>query len=777
MFDKQSRVREYLHLILNIAISCLFAALEQLLCNIQSSIIWDLVFIPSGIIFSLIYITRHFRWNKGDLSPFFFWALIVKRIFLQGINQEEFVYFLFGLLNGIYANKLNVKDSKKYYRKFKTILQVFVIFCLIIVNFIRETREQNSTLIAILIIISIILGIKDNIDLQNKTKKQEEYQTDLKHNQFELKKTQTQIIQIQQQQQQQQQQFQQKSNWEQYQQQTDEWICKIDVNKQSLAESLNLSEQNYAMRKSLGDYKISITQLFQNLIITSQSTNLQQSINLWSEIVETNSLLSWLEKNLFSESSAVKLEQARQKQYKCGIDGIQGIQEEQISIFSPQNEGKQTFNKDQVCELSALSGIQQHGDMQGSNSILSNKTTLGCYFITNQVRLEMSVSIYLMEDEFDIKKNILVLIIRNIDKESKKLKILLEKSEQEKVVFFKYIQRVAGDVGQLLQQIVQIKIQLDQRQKEFEKFKQSNFISLSFCDGDAFIKSEGEMKQSQHLSVPMQSIVQNPMLRVTSSLTQNPDNQEEQLQKLYTISQSSEFIKQIDKCYYNLFLIEQNNFNLFELFSFSEYKANRFNFIKSINTVKDLFKFDSYIQKYNITITYEMHLQNESEMELMTDKRRVKQLLINLIKNSIQCFDYNLQEGQPEKLTGISTEQKQEMKFQDQKVQNSIIIKTQADQDKINVEIIDNGGGIKKEMIKNRVQDCKLGLQACKKILRNLSYDPQKPLEIFNYMKTKDGIKGTVIQFTLSKQFMPTYWNDENLFSDTLTIINKVELN
>ncbi|CAD8054628.1 unnamed protein product [Paramecium sonneborni] len=770
MFDQSSRAKEYLHMILNIAISSLFATLEQLLSNIQGTLIWDLVFIPCGILFALIYITKYFHWNKGDLSSFFFWALIVKRMFLFGINEREFVYFLFGLLNGIYTNKLYINDSKKFYLKSKTIIQVIVILGLIIVNLMNQKRENKIALITIFIIVSIILGINDNIEMQNQTKKQDDYQTDLKHNQFELKKCQTTIVQIQQQQLQ---QYQQKSNWEQYQQQTDEWICKMDVNKYSLTESINSSEQNYAMKKSLGDYKISISQLFQNLMITSQTTNLQQSINLLSEIVETNSLFSWLEKNFFSESSAGKLEQAKQKQYKYGFDGIQGIQEDQMSIISPQNEGRCTINKDQVYELSALSAFQQHGDMQGSNSVLSNKTTLGCYLVINQTRLEMSVSIYVMEDEFDSKKAILVLVIRNIEKETKKLKISLENTEQQRVIFYKYIQRVADDVCQILQQIVQIKKQLDQRQKEFDKIKQTNFISLSFCDGDAFIKSEkmiGDMKLSQHLSVPMQSVVQNQNQRVTSSLTQNPDSQEEQLQKLYTFSQPAELIKQIDKCQYNVVLIEQNNFNFFELFSISEYKTNRFNFIKSLNIVKDLFKFDSCIQKYNITISYE--LQNENEMELTTDKRRVKQVLINLIKNSIQCFDYNLQKGQDEKLTLMSTEQKQDIK-----VQNTIIIKAWADEDKINVEIIDNGGGIKKEMIKNRIQDCKLGLLACQKILRNLSYDLQKPLEIINYMKTKDGIKGTTVSFTLSKQFIPTQWNEENIFTDSLTIINKVELN
>lgn len=41
----------------------------------------------------------------------------------------------------------------------------------------------------------------------------------------------------------------------------------------------------------------------------------------------------------------------------------------------------------------------------------------------------MSVSIYVMEDEFDSKKAILVLVIRNIEKETKKLKISLENTE------------------------------------------------------------------------------------------------------------------------------------------------------------------------------------------------------------------------------------------------------------------------------------------------------------------------------------------------------------
>ncbi|CAD8143052.1 unnamed protein product [Paramecium octaurelia] len=771
MFEQQSKAREYLHLILNIVISSLFAVLEQLLCNIQGTLIWDLVFIPCGIIFSLIHITSYFHWNKGDLSSFFFWALFMKRIFLFGINQGEFVFFLFGLLNGIYTNKLNVNDKKKYYWKSKTIVQVLVIFVLTIINLMKELSENNNAYIAIFIILTIILGVNDNIEIQNQaTKKQEEFQTDLKHNQFEIKKCQTTIFQMQQQQQ------QQKSNWEQYQQQTDEWICKIDLNKYSLVESLNSCEQNYALRKSLGDYKISISQLFQNLMITSQQTNLQQSINLWSEIVETNSLQSWLEKNFFSDSSASKLEQAKQKQYRYGMDGIQGMQEDQISIISPQNEGKGTFNnKDQIHEFSGLSAFQQHGDMQGSNSVLFNKTTLGCYFQSNQIRIEMKASIFLMDDEFDNKKQIIILVLRNIDKEITKVKTSLEKTEQQRIVFYKYINRVADDVSQILQQIVQIKKVLDQRQKEFDKIKQNNFITLSFCDGDAFIKSEkqiGEMKLSQKLSIPIQSPVQTAFQRVTSSLSQQHDIQEEQIQKLHTISQPSELTKQIEKWQFNVLQMEQNNFNFFELFSISEYKSDRFNFSTSLNIVKELFKDDSFVIKHNIIIS--QVVENENQMELNSDKRRVKQLLINIIKNSIQCFDFNISKGKSDFLQSMIIESKQETIHQELKVQNTIIINSSADDEKITVEITDNGGGITQEMLKNRIQDCKLGLQACQKILKNLSHDPRKPLEIINYMKTKNGIKGTVVKFTLSKQFVPTQSSEENLFSDSLTINNKV---
>lgn len=42
----------------------------------------------------------------------------------------------------------------------------------------------------------------------------------------------------------------------------------------------------------------------------------------------------------------------------------------------------------------------------------------------------MSATIFLMEDEFDNKKSILILVLRNIDKETKKLKNNLERTEQ-----------------------------------------------------------------------------------------------------------------------------------------------------------------------------------------------------------------------------------------------------------------------------------------------------------------------------------------------------------
>lgn len=46
----------------------------------------------------------------GDISPFFYWALAIKRITLFGLYRNEFIYFLFGFLNGIYSSKLEVKD-------------------------------------------------------------------------------------------------------------------------------------------------------------------------------------------------------------------------------------------------------------------------------------------------------------------------------------------------------------------------------------------------------------------------------------------------------------------------------------------------------------------------------------------------------------------------------------------------------------------------------------------------------------------------------------------
>lgn len=41
----------------------------------------------------------------------------------------------------------------------------------------------------------------------------------------------------------------------------------------------------------------------------------------------------------------------------------------------------------------------------------------------------MSISIFLMEDEFENKKSILILVIRNIDKELKRMKTIMEKNE------------------------------------------------------------------------------------------------------------------------------------------------------------------------------------------------------------------------------------------------------------------------------------------------------------------------------------------------------------
>ncbi|CAK83260.1 unnamed protein product (macronuclear) [Paramecium tetraurelia] len=696
----------------------------------------------------------------GDISPFFYWALAIKRLTLVGIYRSEFIYFIFGFLNGIYSSKLDVKDKKKYYQKFKTAFQVILALGLIIFNFLTNTIDYQIVLIVINIGLLVLLGIYDNIEINPRGSKQDGYSTDQRNTQIELKKCQTIVQQNQ----------STKSIWEQFNNLTDDWICKVDITKTVLNRSWESKEQSCVLKKFLKDNKINLQQFFNHLLIVNSQSNTSQSFVTQFELDESNTFLAWIEKNYLQDNVNQKQNIEKQKQYLDGQDCNQN-QEEQPSIISPQNDRKYIFQKDRSQDISGLLAIPINMDQPGP----TNKQYLQCQLTLNQIIYNLSLSVLLVDDDrSNQQKQSIIIQIKNIN-----ILIKNELLEQKSAIIYRFVGKMANLSSQILKRVYQLKQSLQLHIKEFEKIKQSSYNSLSFCDDNAFIKSDkviGDFKQTL-LNIRTQSPGQNAYIKVTSSNSHNHENQDENLQKLSILylQQLKDLLNSVESLSFDLLITEQNNFNFYELFSTPQLKIEQFNLIQTFNIVIDIFKYHIFLKQHNIIITQE--LDNESQLIIQSDKRKLKQILINIINNSIQNFNTNLNLAQQEKCENLQIHQHSTIYQQEIKHQNAIIIKAQSDADKITIEISDNGGGINEEQLKNRLNEGKFGLAACHKQLKYLGYDSRVPFEIINYVKSTTGIKGSVIKFVLPKSRDNFQLNEDSKYSESLRVSRRIEKN
>ncbi|CAD8135032.1 unnamed protein product [Paramecium octaurelia] len=701
---------------LNVLISIFLALAECFINDLSDSIIMDIVFILCGTFFSWIYITQQLGWNKGDISPFFYWALAIKRITLVGINSSEFIYFLFGFLNGIYSSKLIVQDQKMYYKKTRNAFQIILISVLIVYNFLTNPCNHQIILIISNIILLVLLGLQDNFEFQLIGSKQEDFKTNQRNSQAELKKCQTIIQQSQ----------SKKSIWEQFNQITDDWICKIDIIKFKFNRTWESKEQSLVLQNFLSENKTNLCQFFNHMIIVRQSQN--ASIIAQFELQDNNTFLQWLEKNYLQETPQNII---KQKQFS-DRQNVNQAEDDQKSMLSPD---RRYINQNDLSQdFSGLQPSPLNVDIQTPN----NKTFLQCYLCLNQIVYNLSLSIFLVDDDKTNpqKQQSIIIQMKNVDKLIKS-----EILDQQRSTFYRYIGRLATHSGEVLKSVNVLKKTLQQQLKEFD-------YSLSFND-TIFKKSE---RHIGGISNPYQTVLSHtPECNTNQKLTSTHSNPHEsqilnlqQLQIAY-YQQSLEILKQIEKLNFDLIMMKQNNFNFFVLFSHTQLDIEQFNILSSFNIVKDIFQQNPILNQHNIIITQEVN--HQTQVIIQSDKWKIKQILINIINNSIENFELNNQGIQNEKNENLQTQQQMSQK-QDLKQQNMIIFKAHSDQDKIIIEISDNGGGIKEEMLKNRLNDCRFGLAATQTLLRCLAYDTQKPMEIINYVAST-GVQGTVIKFVL----------------------------
>ncbi|CAD8047425.1 unnamed protein product [Paramecium sonneborni] len=711
---------------INILISTFLALTECYINKISDSIIMDIVLIICGTFFSWIFITQKLGWKQGDISPFFFWTLAIKRIILVGIYRSEFIYFLFGFLHGIYSSKLEIKDKKRYYLKAKTTFQVLLTMVLIIFNFLTNTIQHQIVLIIFYIILFFLIGIYENIEIYTNDLKQEDCIIDQRNTQAELKKCQT-IIQ----------QYQSTTSlWEQFNNLTDDWICQIEITNCTFHHCWEIKGQSFVLQRFLKENKANIRQFFNNLYIFGESQNLSQSV-----IDENNTFLNWLEKNYLQLNSNNGQNFQKQKLFQDGSDSHQQqFYEDQQSIISPQNDGRFMFQKDQILDHPAFSATPLNMELKES----TQKTLLQCQLCLNQIKLNLSLTIFLVDDDrcTEKKQQTIIIHMKNLQKN--------EILEQQRLIFYKFVRRMANQSGQMLKQVILMKKSMQFQLTQFDKIK-----SVSFCDDNTFGKQE--FKQV-HQNIPNESQRQNTNQKITASLSHNHDSLDENFQKLSIcyFQKLQENLKYLEKLNFDLIIMKQNNFNFFEIYSIPSLDIEQFNILTSINIVKEIFQQNPFLSQHNIIISQEIN--NEDQLIIQSDKRKIKQILINIINNSIEKFENS------------QTQQNQSIQQSDLKPQNIITIKTQCDIDKIIIEISDNFGGVDQEQLNNRLNDCKFGLSTCKKILRYLAYDPKKPLEIINYEKSSTGVKGTIVKFILPKLRDNFQLFEESKQSDSLTI-------
>ncbi|CAD8086786.1 unnamed protein product [Paramecium primaurelia] len=606
---------------------------------------------------------------KQDYTAIFFWCLaLVRVVFIKNIKKDQAIFWLYnlGFSNGQYVSI----TPTKFINNVTQLIKAFVQFGLLVGLFIYYFQEQ---LVSSILLIMIMLFIqyqnyRQNIKLLELNKDELYYQSNTNlngslnkfiSNNKEQSKSKAQIpelgslsrqeasmhlipeqVNIQ--------APTQKIVWQQLIEQSEDYISKFYYTMNNLENNINQAQNNYSMCKFLQDNKIQLSSLFKEIKISNDlNVQLYESNNLDKK---QDSLFEWIQMN-------VNTSKFQDINYQRGL-------EENLAISSQINQlsiGKMmdAYIEKSISGISAIQLIQ--GSLEVSN--LKNRRVFYGKYNSRKQNYNFYIQICFFEEEVDgVQRQVVALLFRDLEKQVRQIRTNL-----------KNIQKINSTIKFL-------KLQADLIQKIHK-----NIIV--------------QQKMITEILNPKQKNTN--FIKRTNSICSQKDSVDDALSDISEKGQKNCQITQfINQLQFQFMKITQNNFNYFEVFSLNEYiqlEKKKVDITQTINLLINQFNYDEIVIGQKINISLKDNLKNKY---IMTDIRRLKQLLFNIIYNSIKSYEFHLKDSKKEKII-------------------QIVLKNY--EANIRFEIIDYGCGLKEESVNpKRLDDCKLGLAASQKLIKLL---------------------------------------------------------
>ncbi|CAD8192740.1 unnamed protein product [Paramecium pentaurelia] len=681
---KNNLLKQEVKYSLNYLICLFFLGLEIELQNDLNVIqILSIIIIVISIAFRVLYSIQKISW-KIDISPIFFWLLTLARInSANNLKQEShsFLFYTLGFMNGQYNNTFSIQNENPIIFKGKICVQI-----IIFVTCLSLTNQIKLGIIFVLIILCIMIGLNEifyrqvlsEFEIQVKENKQNRLFNELSFQQ--ILKSQTKPSNEEQifikhsrgcplesiaedeelpeskQKQQNASNSTKSSLWGNFVFQCDDYIIKFSFNAYQNNSLLQNSVSNYSFSKFLQDNNITFVDFLSEMKVFNDIHWTQFDIQS-PEFKKQQSLYDWLQYHL------EQYKMIEQLQSKKSFKQLEGVDPLQLSNLSNQK----SLLMDLIMEKSimGLSSIPYQQSSSEAINLRNNKMNLFGRIKTNKILCDLQIKFYIFEEESDGLA--IVFLMRDIDKLVQSIKQNVKNVELLDIAT-KFIQNQACKITDIHKWIREI-------------------------------KSPSSLIETDQLSRLGTSV-----RKRTYSLSSNINSVEEgqsDISEKVQIRKSNHLQQFLSKLQFDFFQVEQDNFNFVEVFQQTEkiwFDRKKIDISQTVHLLFDQFQHNHILIKYGVKL---MLIDNNLyDKNIITDARKFKQLLINLINNSIQAYQYEQYLQQP----------------------NEIEISVWNYYEDIHFTITDYGCGLTQNQInQSRLQECKLGLAASQRLLYQLS--------------------------------------------------------
>ncbi|CAK90204.1 unnamed protein product (macronuclear) [Paramecium tetraurelia] len=604
---------------------------------------------------------------QQDYSPIFFWSLaLVRIVFIKNVNKDQTAYwfYILGFSNGLYVSM----TPRRFINQVAELVKAFVQFGFLIGVLIYYFSEQlvQSILLIVLMLFIQYQNYRQNVKLLELNKDELFLQSNAHLNgslnkfSCKIQENSKSVIQIQEvgslsrqeasmhliQNQVDLQAPTQNVIWQNFIEQSEDYISKFYFNVDDLENNINQAQNNYSMQKFLQDNKSQLINLFKDMKVSSDlNVKLYESNYLDKK---QDSLFDWIKANATSSNFQ---DVNQQRRFEENLVVSSPICQQSIVMLD-------AFIEKSISGLSAIQLIQ--GSLEVSN--LRNRRIAYGQYNGKKYNYNFYIQISFFLEEVDgVQHQVIAVLIRDLEKQVKQIKSNL-KNIQKINSTIKFLQQQADVIQRLHRKIV----------------LQQNAIN--------------EIQRSNQNT---------QLIKRTNSICSYKDSVDDALsdfsekgQKKFQITQ---FINQLQ---FQFLRIIQNHFNYFEVFSVNdiiEFEKKRVDITQTISLLINQFQYDEIVITKKIRFSIQGDLQNKY---ITSDLRRLKQLLFNIIYNSIKSYEFDQI---------------------NQKTQRLVQINLNNYEQNIRFEVIDYGCGLNEENINpRRLDDCKLGLAASQKLIKLL---------------------------------------------------------